>query len=109
MELLCMLQIQWETYLNGTICEMHDNGASCPEPGVQMWNTRQCVVCSNCIATSLHQVIGHIALEVGQQFHFLLKSDRIGLVSHIRFMSFLVDVMHITEKIQIKRLLCVQF
>lgn len=85
------------THLNWAIGQVHDDGTCSSEPCVQMWNTWHLIACfSHWIATSFYQMLGHVTLEVGQQFHLLFQFSWIHRVCHVLFASLTVDVMHIT-------------
>lgn len=78
---------------------MHDNSALSPEPCVQVWNTRDAVALLHySISTCLQQMFVHVALEIGQQLHLLLKLRWIGAVGEVRLLAFLVDEVNVTGK-----------
>lgn len=76
---------------------MHDHCALCAEPSVQMRNTRDAIAFRDCsVGSSLNKMLGHVALEVGQQFHFLFEFRRIRVDCDVGFLAFFVDEVNIT-------------
>lgn len=52
-------------HLNGSIGQVHNNGACGTEPCMQMWNTWKWIAnTASWITASLHQMLRHVALEI---------------------------------------------
>jgi len=75
---------------------MHDHGTRCTEPGVQMRHTRDLIAFDiDIVGACLHQMLDHVALEVGQQLHLLVERLAVICGGHVRLLAVLVDEVHV--------------
>ena len=85
-------------YLQCSVCEVHDNSARRPEPGLERGDTRELVSLAHLhVGSGLEQVLLHVVHEVVEQLDFLLDGRRELLHAVVVLLALVVDVVNVPK------------